>query len=302
MRVLHVTDIRQIPLIVRHGLFAGARRSACVPETPGGRAYVERIVGEQTRRGWPMAALAFEVAEDEVAPAEDPYGIGLALTRRARGLPPRLLARVQTIEPQGRRIATALQEWERGHGLCWLEPDRLDREATLALNTALRDQGLLSPGNLEATRRALGKRGGLRSVPAAAFGITAVAGMIAVLLLSQRGGVNRNSNPADGAAALYRQHCAGCHGDAGRGDGLQARVTFLKVPDWADGARLNALSDEYLSTVIAKGSAALGGTSAMPGWDHVLKPEEIRTLVAHIRAFARPPQPIRLQASLCPSP
>jgi mono/diheme cytochrome c family protein len=288
MRVLHATDIRQIPLILRHGLFAGGRRSACVPDTPGGRAYVERIVGEQTRRGWPMAALAFEVAEDEVAPADDPYGIGLALARRARGLPPRLLARVQAIEPQGRRIASALQEWERGRELCWLEPDRLDREATLALNAALRDQGLLSPGNLEATRRALAKRSRLRAVPAAAFGLTAVAGVVAVLLLSQRGAVNGKGNPADATAASYRQHCAGCHGDTGRGDGLQARLTLLKVPDWGDAARLSALSDEYLYTVIAKGSAALGGTSAMPGWDHVLKPEEIRALAAYLRAFSKP--------------
>ncbi len=294
MRVLHATDIRQIPLIVRHGLFAGARRSACVPDTPAGRAYVERIVSEQTRRGWPMAALAFEVAEDEVAPADDPYGIGLALTRRARGLPPRLLARVQTVEPQGRRIASALEEWERGHGLCWLEPERLDREATLEVNTALRDQGLLSPGNLEATRRALTKRDGLRMMPAAAFGFAAVAGLAAAFLLLDDSGVNSPAQPADGLApALYRQHCAGCHGEAGRGDGLQARVTFLKVPDWADGARLNALSDEYLYTVIAKGSAALGGTSAMPGWDHVLKPAEIRALIASVRAFSKPQPPSR---------
>ena len=105
MRVLHAADIRHIPLIARHGLFAGARRAACVPDTPAGHAYVERMVAEQGRRGWPMAALAFEVDEDEVTPADDPYGIGLALARPAAGLPPRLLDRVQAVEPQGRRIA-----------------------------------------------------------------------------------------------------------------------------------------------------------------------------------------------------
>ncbi len=52
-----------------------------------------------------------------------------------------------------------------------------------------------------------------------------------------------------------------------------------------------ALTDDYLYTVIAKGSAALGGTSAMPGWDHILQPDEIRALVAYTRAFAISPRP-----------
>ncbi len=296
MRVLHATDIRQIPLIARHGLFAGARRSACVPDTPAGRVYVERIVAEQGRRGWPMAVLAFAVAEDEVAPADDPYGVGLALARPALGLPPRLLERVQTIEPQGRRIASAFREWEQGHGLCWLAPDRLDREATLEVNAALRDQGLLSPGNLEAARRALAAWPGLRALPAAAFGFTAVAGLAAAFLIfSGRGGNQPGGSQAGGpgAATLYQQHCAGCHGETGRGDGLQARLTLLKVPDFTDARRMATLKDEYLYTVIAKGSAALGGTSAMPGWDHVLKPEKIRALAAYIRAFSKPPRPAR---------
>ena len=289
MRVFHATDVRHIPLVARHGLFAGARRSACVPDTPAGHAYVERIVSEQGRRGWPMGVLAFEVAEDDVAPADDPYGVGLALARPARGLPPRLLDKVQAIEPQGRRIASAFQEWERGHGLCWLAPDHLDRRATLEVNTALRDRGALPPGTVEVVRRALAERHGLRAMPAAAVGFTAVLGMAAIFLLF----AERAGDPPPGAAPTYRQYCAGCHGDAGRGDGLQARVTLLKVPDFGDAARMATLSDEYLYTSIAKGSAALGGTSAMPGWDPSLTPDEIRALVAYIRTFAARRKPSR---------
>ncbi len=55
-----------------------------------------------------------------------------------------------------------------------------------------------------------------------------------------------------------------------------------------DPAHMASLTDEYLYTVTAKGSAALGGTSAMPGWDHLLKQDQIRALVAYIRTFARP--------------
>jgi len=289
MRVLHATDIRHIPLIVHYGLFAGARRSACVPDGPGGQAYVERIVAEQGRRGWPMAVLAFEVNEDQVAPADDPYGVGLALTQRAPGLPPRLLGRIETIDPQGRRVASAFREWEGGHALCWLDPARLDRQATLAFNTALQDRGILPRGTLESASRALANPGRPRVLPSAILSFGTGLGLVAAyLIFAGGGGDTRKPQPA-GTGALYREHCAGCHGEAGRGDGLQARVTLLKVPDWGDPARLAALNDEYLYTVIAKGSAALGGTSAMPGWDHVLKPEEIRALVAYVRALSKPP-------------
>jgi mono/diheme cytochrome c family protein len=289
MRVLHATDIRQIPLILRHGLFAGAGRAACVPDTPAGRAYVERIVADQGRRGWPMAAVAFEVAEAEVTPAEDPNGIGLALASRAPGLPPRLLDRVQAIGPQGRRIASSLEEWERGHALHWLDPARLDRRATLEVNAALRDGGPLPPGTFAAVRRALAARAGFRPVPVALVGLSTVLGLTAAFLLF----AGRDGDRPAGTAAIYRQHCAGCHGDTGRGDGLQARLAFLKMPDLTDRSRMASLSDDYLYTVTAKGSAALGGTSAMPGWEQMLKPEEIHALVAYIRTFAAPRQPSR---------
>jgi len=290
MRVLHATDVRHLSLIARHGLFAGARRAACVPDTPAGHAYVERVVAEQGRRGWPMAALVFEVGEDEVTPTDDPYGIGLALVRAAAGLPPRLLDKVQAIEPQGRRIASAFLEWEAGHGLRWLDPKRLDRNATLQFNAALRERGVLPSDGLEAARRGLAERPGLRAIPVAAFGFTVVLGAAAAFLLfAGRGG----APPANPTEAIYRKHCAGCHGQTGRGDGLEARLTFLKVPDMTDRARMGALSDEFLATSIAKGSAALGGTAGMPGWDHLLTQDQIRALVAYIRTFSRSSRPSR---------
>lgn len=248
---------------------------------------MERIVAEQGRRGWPMAVLAFEVPEAEVAPTDDPYGVGLTLTQKAHGLPPRLLERVQAIEPQGRRIASTFQEWERDHALCWLDPARLDRDETLAVNAAMQQRGIVLPGNVEAVQRALTTPQGIRPAPVAFLGFTVVLGLAAAFLIFS----GRASNRPAGAAAIYRQYCAGCHGETGRGDGVQARLTLLKVPSFADAARMATLTDDYLYTVIAKGSAALGGTSAMPGWDHVLTPEEIRALIAYLRTFAIVPRP-----------
>jgi high-affinity iron transporter len=142
-------------------------------------------------------------------------------------------------------------------------------------------RGLVRAGELNAIRRAPRPR---HAMGALALGLVTAFPIFA----GCSSGV-----PPGGAAAVYRQHCAGCHGDSGRGDGLQARLTFLKVPSFADPARMAQLTDDYLYTVIAKGSAALGGTSAMPGWDHILTPEQIRALVAYIRAFAASPPPPR---------
>src|SRR5437762_3011112 len=44
-------------------------------------------------------------------------------------------------------------------------------------------------------------------------------------------------------ALLYRQHCAVCHGDRGRGDGPATRDITIKPADLADGARMSRRSD-----------------------------------------------------------
>jgi mono/diheme cytochrome c family protein len=90
-----------------------------------------------------------------------------------------------------------------------------------------------------------------------------------------------------GAAANYRVHCAACHGIGGRGDGWRARVSRLRMEDLTDSASMTALPDEYLFQVIKHGGANLG-KPGMPSWGQALTDEEIRDLVAYIRALAPP--------------
>lgn len=84
------------------------------------------------------------------------------------------------------------------------------------------------------------------------------------------------------AAPLYREHCQKCHGEAGRGDGVEAGAYSVSPPDFSDAQRLGARTDGelfYKMTV---------GRRPMPAYDKQLTPEQRWQLVHFIRAFAKP--------------
>ena len=56
-----------------------------------------------------------------------------------------------------------------------------------------------------------------------------------------------------------------------------------------DGAVLNAESDENIQNTIALGGSAVGKSAMMPPYGKVLSKDEIRSVIAYIRAIAAPP-------------
>jgi hypothetical protein len=58
-------------------------------------------------------------------------------------LPSPLLEDLAMILPQGPGIARAFREWHREEKLVWVPPSHLDRSATLRVNEALVEGGLL---------------------------------------------------------------------------------------------------------------------------------------------------------------
>lgn len=82
----------------------------------------------------------------------------------------------------------------------------------------------------------------------------------------------------DAAAALYKSKCAMCHGATGAGDtpmGKKLAVKALGSPE------VQKNSDDKLQQVIAKGSG-----KTMPAFGGKLSAEQIKQLVAVVRAFA----------------
>ena len=94
---------------------------------------------------------------------------------------------------------------------------------------------------------------------------------------------------ADGDAAsgkvLFVEHCSGCHGQIGKGDGPGAANINPKPKDLTDQQYMSSLSDQHLFTVIRKGGSPVG-RNAMPPFPN-LTDEQIKDLIAYMRSISR---------------
>jgi mono/diheme cytochrome c family protein len=89
---------------------------------------------------------------------------------------------------------------------------------------------------------------------------------------------------------LYRENCAPCHGESGKGDGPGSQSLPVRPADHSDRAAMKSRTDAFLRDVIVKGGSAMGLSSFMPAWKGILKDNEIQDLVAYIRSLALPPK------------
>ena len=88
---------------------------------------------------------------------------------------------------------------------------------------------------------------------------------------------------------LFKTHCMTCHGESGKGDGVQAAVLSKTVPvsDLTDAA-MKSLGDDYIFwhiTVGPEASKQMG--SAMTAFKDIISEEDRWQLVAHVRTLAK---------------
>ena len=90
-----------------------------------------------------------------------------------------------------------------------------------------------------------------------------------------------DGDPAAGAK-LYKRYCSGCHGADGRGGAhtFMPHVGTLTRKDY-----IELVPDGYLYLVIAEGGEAVGKNSYMPAWQSTLSEQDIKDIIAHIRAL-----------------
>ena len=105
------------------------------------------------------------------------------------------------------------------------------------------------------------------SVSRAAFLLTVCLGLLVAPLHAQ-----------DDAATTFKSKCAVCHGTDGSGNTKMG--ASLKIPDLRS-EDAQKLTDAELTDIITNGK-----NGKMPVWGTMLKPEEIKALVAHVRTFA----------------
>jgi mono/diheme cytochrome c family protein len=92
---------------------------------------------------------------------------------------------------------------------------------------------------------------------------------------------------AQGKRIFYEQ-CVWCHADATPA-GPSNRSNLTPVPPLLnDGAALNSESNESLQNIVTLGGAAVGKSAMMPPYGRMLSTEEIRDVVAFVRAIAQP--------------
>jgi mono/diheme cytochrome c family protein len=123
-----------------------------------------------------------------------------------------------------------------------------------------------------------------------AVGVGAGASLLWGMRLS-REAANPAATPSHDGRAIFEAHCAICHGPMGRGDGPGAKVIRQKMQDFSDAVAMRGVNDRFLFDIIKKGSSQFGRSNAMPAWGMKLTDEEIRAVVAYIRALAsqKPP-------------
>jgi len=108
-----------------------------------------------------------------------------------------------------------------------------------------------------------------------------------VVLLGLAPGVLAAGDAAAGKE-IYTSLCTRCHGERGKGDGPDGATLVTKPRDFTDCARMHALNDQELVTVIKEGGPALHLSKDMPPWGTALQDPQIADLVAYIRSFCAP--------------
>ncbi len=93
------------------------------------------------------------------------------------------------------------------------------------------------------------------------------------------------ASAADGEA-LWKKHCATCHGVDGAGHTPMG--TKLKVEDYTDPAVQAKMSDELILQTIAEGKKNDAGKTVMPSFATKIPEEDRPAVLAYLRTLAKP--------------
>lgn len=92
---------------------------------------------------------------------------------------------------------------------------------------------------------------------------------------------------ADPLAAKFSSLCSSCHGVDGKADGAAAAAMNPRPRNFHDKAWQAKVDDNHIAKAIKEGGAAVGLSGTMPPWGAVLNDDEVKGLVAMIRAWGK---------------
>lgn len=85
----------------------------------------------------------------------------------------------------------------------------------------------------------------------------------------------------------FQTYCAGCHGDAGQGDGFNSFNLDPHPRDLSDPAFQKSKSNADLADTIRRGGAGVGLSSLMPPWGRTLDARHVDAVVLYVRSLRR---------------
>jgi mono/diheme cytochrome c family protein len=95
------------------------------------------------------------------------------------------------------------------------------------------------------------------------------------------------SGSEDPIAGKYSSLCSSCHGADGQANGAAALAMNPKPRNFHDKAWQAKVDDIHIAKVIKEGGAANGLSGTMPPWGAVLSDDDVKGLVAMIRAWGK---------------
>lgn len=105
------------------------------------------------------------------------------------------------------------------------------------------------------------------------------------LSISAVSSARAEADPREGKH-LFRHYCAVCHGDSGRGNGINADSLGDVHPTDLTTSEFDKYSDEEIFEVIEGGGAAVDISYYMPPWGAVFTESQIDNIVAYIRTLS----------------
>jgi mono/diheme cytochrome c family protein len=92
---------------------------------------------------------------------------------------------------------------------------------------------------------------------------------------------------ADPLAGKYASLCSSCHGVDGKADGAAAAAMNPRPRNFHDKNWQAKVDDNHIAKAIKEGGTAVGLSGTMPPWGAVLSDDEVKGLVAMIRAWGQ---------------
>jgi mono/diheme cytochrome c family protein len=109
-----------------------------------------------------------------------------------------------------------------------------------------------------------------------------VAGVMLMVLTS---GTAWAQDAAPAPKEMFSELCARCHGPQGLGNGPDGASLGTRPRNFHDCALMAKDSDDLVFREVKGGSAAIGRSNDMPSWGQALEDDQIKGLIAFVRAF-----------------